>query len=442
MTLDQKSLDALRAAVSVPKGAPIPGAAETSPAAGPAASIPVASASGRPVTAGQTTAGDVTPKLAGGGAGACASPGAPVNVGQIGSFGGVAGPLTASTRTGLAIWAKHVNAKGGLACHPINLYAVDDGGDPSRAAALVGELVSKHQIQALVGVMTFGMAGLVPAVERAKLPVIGGDMIAAQWFDHPLLFPQGGGLDAMIDGAVKQSVDGGKSKHGLIYCVEVAVCADVGKQYPLSGKKLGAQLVYSSPVSVTQTDFTAQCQNAKSAGVQALGVALEGSAIARVARSCAALGYHPQFVMAGGVITSTQAEDPGMRKNTIATASSNAPWMRTDTPGQKEYAAALNRLAPGMVTDGPSMIGWTSGMLFEAAVAALGATARSAPITTPAIMAGLGEIRNETLDGLSPPITFRPGQVAAPRIHCVFLELLTTTGWTAPNGSDPVCIRP
>ncbi len=119
-------------------------------------------------------------------------------------------------------------------------------------------------------------------------------------------------------------------------------------------------MVYSSPVSLTQTDFTAQCQNAKNAGVEAFGMGVDGSAIARVARSCAALDYFPQFISGGGVISPAQSKDPGIRRNTMSVASANAPWMLTDTPGQKEYAEALAQYAPGMETDGNSMTAWAS----------------------------------------------------------------------------------
>uniref|UniRef100_UPI0018437959 ABC transporter substrate-binding protein n=1 Tax=Sporichthya sp. TaxID=65475 RepID=UPI0018437959 len=373
---------------------------------------------------------------------ACTTPGAPLNLGQIGSFSGVFGPITASGRTAMAVWVKHVNAAGGLACHPVNVYAVDDGGDPSRGAALIGELVSQHQVQALVGVISLALPRMMGAIERSKLPVVGGDMVAPSWFAHPQMFPQGGGLNAIIDGALKQAIANKKLKHGLLYCVESSICTQVAKDLPPRAKAQGAEVVYSSPVSLTQTDFTAQCQNAKNAGVDAFGMAVDGSGIARVARSCAALGYFPQFVTGGGIISAAQARDPGMRKNTVSTSSSNAPWMLTDTPGQREYAQALARYAPGLETDGPSMVAWAAAKLFEAAIERLGDGARSAPITTANIFTGLGKIKNDTLDGLSPPITFSPGQKAAPELNCVYFELLTPAGWTAPKGSTPVCTQP
>jgi branched-chain amino acid transport system substrate-binding protein len=441
VTLDQASVDQLRTAAQpgqVPGGV----TGETPPGAPP---VPGATPGpGTPAQPGKGTAAAPQPNSSGGSttpavSAACTSPGEPLQLGQVGSFSGVFGPLTGSAKTALAIWVAQVNARGGVACHPIVLHAVDDGGDPSRGSALVGELVSNYKIQAFVGMMSLSLNGEVQAIERTKLPVVGGDMVSDPWFTHPQFFPQGAGLQAIVDGAVRQAIEDGKQVHGLLYCVEVGVCTTVAKMVPDSAKSQGAQFVYSSPVSLTQTDFTAQCQNAKNAGVQAFGMAVDGSAIARVARSCAALGYHPQFVTGGGVVSSAQAKDPGIRQDTMSTASSNAPWMLTDNPGQQEYAAALARYAPGTETDGPSMIAWAAGKLFEAAIERLGPGARSAPLTTADIYTGLGKIKNETLGGLSPPLTFSPGQKAAPQLHCVYFELDSEKGWTAPHGSTPVC---
>lgn len=371
---------------------------------------------------------------------ACTGSGTPLNIGQIGSFSGVLGPVTSSARNALAVWVKHVNARGGLACHPVVLYAVDDGADPSRAAALVQQLVAEKKIQAIVALFApLSMAGIIPAITKAKLPVVGGDAIDFEWTKQPLLFPQGAGLEGAIDGSLRQTVGQGKTKLGLIYCVESSICTSAAKIIPPRAEAAGAKIVYSSAVSLTQTDFTAQCQNAKNAGVQSIGMAVDGSSIGRFARSCAALGYYPQFVSGGGVISAAQARDPGIRKNGLSVSSANAPWMLTDTPGQKEYAEALAKYSPGTETEGNSMAAWAAAKLFEAAIGNLGASARSAPITSADILTGLGKIKNETLDGLSPPITFSPGQKAAPVIKCIYFELLTEKGWTAPNGSKFVC---
>jgi branched-chain amino acid transport system substrate-binding protein len=448
VTLDQATIDQLTAAAQAGGVAGsgtvtgLPAAAGTGAGTG-TTTTPTVPTDGAKTGTGRSTAGPATSTASGSApatSGRCTAPAAPVSFGQIGSFSGVLGAIFASARTTAAIYAQYANASGGLACHPVTVYSVDDGGDPSRAAALAQDLIGTKKVSALVATFApLSMGGILPVVERNKTPMIGGDAVDPAWFSRPLLFPQGAGLDAMIEGSLRLTVSQGKTKLGLLYCVEASLCTSIAKTLPERAKAVGAEMVYQSPVSLTQTDFTAQCQNAKNAGVQSFGMGVDGSAIARVARSCAALGYFPQFASGGGVISPPQARDPGIRHNTMTTSSGTAPWFLTDTPGQQEYAGALARYSPGMEPDGNSMQAWASMKLVEAAVRNLGVAARAKPLLSGDLLDGLGKVKRETLDGLSPPFTFSPGQKAAPQLHCVYFELLTDKGWTAPNGSKPVC---
>jgi|GEM_PF-6912691 len=98
----------------------------------------------------------------------CTASGATLKLGQIGSFSGVAGPITASARTTLATWAQVVNAAGGISCHPVVVYQVDDGADQAKAAAAVQDLVQNKGVQGLVGVFdVLGFAGILSGVDRA-----------------------------------------------------------------------------------------------------------------------------------------------------------------------------------------------------------------------------------------------------------------------------------
>jgi len=457
VSLDPASITALRAAAGGGAAAPA-SAASGAGTAGTAVVAPSGAAAAPTTTGGRTAAGSVattkptsTRTPAGQARSAAAAPvaaaesgctgaGAPLKLGQIGSFSGVAGPITASARTALATWVQAVNAGGGIACHPVVLYSEDDGADPSKAAALVQELVQDKGVQALVGVFSaLSFQGILSGVEKAKIPVIGGDGFDLAWNENRYLFPVGAGILGNVRGAVRQTVASGKTKAGLLYCVESSVCTNIAKIIDPEVRAAGATLVYSSAVSLTQTDFTAQCQNAKNAGAQAIGMALDGATIGRVARSCAAINYRPQIVTNGQVLSPQNAADPDVRRNTLSSAGSVAPWMVDDTPGQREYHAALAKYAPNAAPDASSISAWAAGKLLEAAIKGLGAKARTAPITTADIFTGLGTINRETLAGLTPPITFSPGQKAAPLIECVYFELLSEKGWSAPRGSAPVC---
>ncbi len=449
VTLTQESLDSLAAAGS--GGAALPAAAD------PAVGLPTGVVDTGKVSPGatnnQAAPGATAPGATAGRANqpataksptgpACTSSLAPVALGQVGTFSGLAGAVSASGRTTAAVWAQDVNARGGLACHPVTVYARDDGGDPAKAAALVRELHAQNKIVALIdSVVVFSVAGFRTAIEDLKLPAVGGELLAPDWNESPYMFPQGAGFFDQIVGFLKQGVEMGKRKIATLYCVEVTACSE-GIAYGRSTgvKKAGGELVYDSAISLTQTDFTAQCQNAKNAGADQLVLGMDGSAMTRVARSCAAIGYQPLFSGIGGTISSAQAADPNLRAYGLAVASGVAPWTETDTPGLKAYRAALARYAPALQPDGASIQAWASGILMEKALEGVAAKARSGPLTTAMVLEGLGTVKNEDLDGLAAGVTFTPNQKNAVSSGCIFYELLTPQGWTAPRGSRKVCV--
>jgi branched-chain amino acid transport system substrate-binding protein len=447
VTLSQNSLDQLRAAMASGGGLPAAGvsAPETPTDAGPGtASVTKGSAisPGKTTTPGATDPQGQTPPAAPSAGAPCSKPLEPVTLGQVGTFSGLAGAVSASARTTAAIWAQDVNARGGLACHPVTVYSRDDGGDPARASALVRELYTQNKVVALIAnPVVFSVAGFRDAVEELKLPAIGGELLAPDWNESPYMFPQGARFFDQIVGFLKQGVEKGKKKIATLYCVEVTACSE-GIAYGRAegAKRAGAELVYDSAISLTQTDFTAQCQNAKNAGADQLVLGMDGSAMTRVARSCAALGYKPLLSGLGGTISSAQAADPNLRSFGLAVASGVAPWTETDTPGLKTYHEALARYAPSLQADGPSIQAWTSGKLLEAAIAGVASKARSGPLSSPLVLEGLGTVKKNDLGGLAAPITFTPNQKLAVSSGCVFYQLLTPQGWTAPTGSHAVCL--
>jgi branched-chain amino acid transport system substrate-binding protein len=129
-----------------------------------------------------------------------------------------------------------------------------------------------------------------------------------------------------------------------------------------------------------------------------------------------------------------------LRSFNLATATSVAPWVLNDTPGLKMYQAAMKRYAPSLAPDGASISVWTSAAMLEKVVELAGDAARTGPLTTALIVNGLGKLKNETLGGLTGPLTYKPGQAKAPSSACLFYELLTPQGWTAPRGSKQICV--
>jgi branched-chain amino acid transport system substrate-binding protein len=364
-----------------------------------------------------------------------------VALGQIGTFSGVAGQIAAGARAAMALWAKQTNARGGLACHPVQLYSADDAGDPARAASAAKQLIADHHVVAFVGnYVPFSVSGFRSQIEQAKVPAIGEAMLAPDWNASPWMFPQGASLADQVLGIAKAGVAAGHRRFGLIYCVEVPGCGFVEKtMHGGAVKAAGGELLYESPVSLTQPDFTAQCLNAKNAGVDILGLGVDGASMTRIARSCAAIGYRPLLAVGAGTFTLDNTKDPNLRAFGMIGESPVAPWTGDDTPGLRELHSAISQYEPQFVLDGAAMCGWSSGKLIEAAVENLKPAERSGPLTSALTVTGLERIHDQTLGGLTSNLTFTPGQTHADSTGCIYVERLGPDGWTAPYGSSPLC---
>lgn len=449
VTLSPESIEALRGGLGATEsprpvvergrsvdqrpGDRVKAAAPTNTAA--AASATVRTRTRSVVAAIEPTAGPARPGRIG-----CSGAGEPVTIGQIGTFSGVVGPISAGMRETLAVWAKEMNARGGLACHPVRVITGDDGGEPARAAALGQDMVAKHVVIAFVGnYALFSVGGLRSMVERLKVPAVGGDLLSAAWHESQWMFPQGASLYPQLVGLYRHGVSAGYRRIGLLYCVEVEGCRYVAKHTREAAADAGGETLYDAPVSVTQTDYTAQCLNAKNAGVDQLALGMDGGSMIRVARSCASIGYRPVFSSGGGNASPAQTRDPLLRELGLISETPVAPWFLRDTPALRAYRDAMDRYAPNVEPTGNGLLAWVSGKLLEAAVARVPDGARTGRLSVEVLVDGLSRIRGETLGGLTGPLSFGPGQREKAGGGCVFFERLGPAGWTAPRGSRPVC---
>jgi branched-chain amino acid transport system substrate-binding protein len=143
----------------------------------------------------------------------------------------------------------------------------------------------------------------------------------------------------------------------LIYCVEVASCTSADKEPKNGGaKSAGGDMVYDTPVSITQPDHTAQCLNARNAGVDLFALALDGASMTRLARSCASIGYRPLIGVSAATFSLKNAQDPDLRSFGMVSESPVAPWMAQDTPATRAFHAAMARYAPDVQPDGEAVL--------------------------------------------------------------------------------------
>ena len=427
-------------------------AAAATPAAGgtsPAAAGGTAARTHTPVAGGATASGAAG--ASSGGAAATPTPGAAtpgaanpapgatpgaataptkstITVGNVGDYSGIVGSVLKDGGPMAQVIARSINDNGGLNGHPVKVVVGDAAGDPSRALSIVRDMVeSKGVTVFMANFWVLSGNGARAYLEDKKIPVVGGDVASAVWFKSPMFFPMGSSFDTLSVGSLKTMVDLGHKKIAIAYCAEVEACHVYHDAAAARAASVGATIVYSAQVSLAQPDYTAECLQAQRSGAEALMLGVESTALSRFARSCKQQGFTPPLVTASLSMIASTAKDPNLEG--ILAPVATFPFAANDLPATREYKAALARYAPTLEEGGTTSAAWVSGALLREASKALPDQPTSADF-----LKGLWQIRNNTLGGLTGPLTFREGQ-PAPDFTCYFLQSISGGKFTAPIGT-------
>lgn len=417
-------------AAAVPSGAPAvaQGATASNAPAGPGAATPKPAAGSAPKV---QVAADAP----------CTRQLEPISIGQVGAFSGFLEPMLGGFRPGLAAWAAEVNARGGVQCHPIRLAQRDDGSDPARTTAAIRDLVDRQKVVAMLAAdVPITIGAYRAALTPAGIPTIGGDGVTPDWNADPLIFPAGVVSLTGYAGAIKAMVQAtGLKKLGLITCVEASICGLIRDAIDDMAAKAGATVVSKQSVSLTQTDYTSQCQSLKNGGAETMFLTVDSSAIQRIFKSCASIGWSPPSATTGIAISPSTAADPRVQAANVYLNSPTPPYFNLDLPTVRAFQDAMKKFAPGARIDQSAMNAYVAGKLFEAGLAKVAAQARSGAVTTKLILDGMHQIRNDTLGGYSSvPLTFKPGP--HPTGACYYVVRINEQGLADLSPGRPQCL--
>jgi len=364
--------------------------------------------------------------------------GAAIKVGFICSCSGAEAAAYALTRDAANAWAKSVNASGGINGHPVQVFIEDDALNPATSLQEAKALVQQDKVIAIVGEDTSLDSTWADYVESAGVPVVGGLSIGAPFLTNPDFFPSGTSVGMLQLGMMQMMKTRGKTHFGELYCAEAPVCAQLADLSRSTAQIVGGIQVTAEKVAVTQPNFNAECLAMKSSGVDALNVGSTAVTVQRVEANCVQLGYKPMAVAQSGVIATSWLTDPNMAGALIAM--SNANYLDSSIPGVKAFLDAMDKYYPGDRTSPqfsyPVIYPWIGGKLFEAAAKA----ANLGPSSTPAdVKKGLWSLKNETLGGLSSPLSFTEGATTFP--NCYFAAEVQGGKLASPGGTGPVCLN-
>jgi branched-chain amino acid transport system substrate-binding protein len=435
--------------------APVPAGPSTKAAAGKASAGAEAPGSAASATAGGSPSGSKAPGPAPSSAAAASAapgtpapspgagaapvkPGGPKSTILLGSFGQESGPIGALVQPTIAAakaWAADVNARGGVNGHPVTVSFADDGGDPNRALSIVRNFVEKDKVLAIFaehGPVT--VAAVMPYLEQKGVPRVGSVEGNAAVDTSPMSFQPTVGADKGTSWShilpLHEMAPNAKKIY-TIYCREVQNCKNFNDHITSGGfaKQLGMEVVGSSQSSLAQPSYTAEIVAAKSAGADAIVVIMENASVARVARDAKRQGGNLIIATQQSMDTESFYKNGGDAVEGVIGGTATAAWAYSAK--MKPYRDAMDRYAPGAEKGDFGAAAWASGKLLEAGGARLSDNPGPAEL-----LVGLHALRNETLGGILPPLTFPQGRSRVNVNHCLVVGKVVN-GKFAMKDNDP-----
>jgi branched-chain amino acid transport system substrate-binding protein len=340
---------------------------------------------------------------AGVGASGSAAAASPIVVGAIGSFTGVTGQP--SGKAGLVAWVDSVNASGGINGHKVKLILDDSGASSTADVTDAHQLIQSDHVVAILDNDSADVGWLSYAASQ-HVPVIAGLANVAP-MTSPYAFPTAISPVALAYLILKGAKQYGGSM-GFAYCAETPDCAGLNPLFTAFSPSVGEKVPVTLKLSSTLPDYTSACQAWASAGVTSVFLAMDGPVVQKIVDTC-----HQQGLKAHNVFLAANAApywktDPAVTNGSLGV--DEVPLdTNTSVPGVAKYRAALRKYDPsiiGTVNDNSyGLDSWATGAMFQIAAAKV-----KGSLSTSSIYRALGTIKNETLGGITGPLTYAPGQ--------------------------------
>jgi branched-chain amino acid transport system substrate-binding protein len=368
-----------------------------------------------------------------------AAPGETIKIGYICSCTGPLASSVAVNKRAYQAWVDATNDAGGINGHKIQLFTEDDASNPAKSITQIHTLIDSDHVIAIAAVDN-SPGAWAPYIKQKGVPVVGTDGAQFQYFSDPLFYYPGQTDDSLPASVVLGAKKVGGKKLAIIYCSESPACQQLVQPEKDASAKYGVPLAYSTGVSASAPNYTAQCLAAQQSGADVLFIADAVSVVESVAKDCNAQGYKPWVLASDGAVGSAFNKSPGLSDHFLS-FQPQVPFFVNNTPATQAMIAAFNKYEPGLINDpnynGEVVEAWTSGVALAEALKKGGLTPTTTP-TSQMIMAGLNSFNGETLGGLAPPLTWKAG---TPHLVDCWFWMGTSKGqFTLPFGSQPDCV--
>lgn len=197
-----------------------------------------------------------------------------------------------------------INNAGGINGHKVELISCNDGNDPNTASECARQAVDEG-VTAVIGGFTTNGTAIVPILEKAGIPWIGGPGLAAEELTSKVSFPLISGAPAFAAIGARTVADGCESTAMVLYDVPTALKAVdlINLGIASEGGDEGIHI----KVPTTTTNFSAVAKSAGEADCAIIG--LPNDQTAALAAAGAAQGEDTRYYCVQGALNGKVLED-------------------------------------------------------------------------------------------------------------------------------------
>ena len=228
---------------------------------------------------------------------------AQIKVGVYGPFTGGSAGMGVSMRNGAKLAIDELNKAGGLLGQQITMVARDDEARNEKGAQIMQELLEKEAVIAVLGPINTGVADASSRyAEEKKVPLIinasAGAKVNELFAQYPdnYVFRIAAGDLLQAELIVKEAVDTRKYKKVALLCDDTNYGQNGRTKMQKALEKRGIKAVYVGKFKIKDTDMTAQLQEAKAAGAEALLLYGIGPELAAVANSMSRIDWKADII--------------------------------------------------------------------------------------------------------------------------------------------------
>ncbi|MBS1677624.1 MAG: ABC transporter substrate-binding protein [Actinobacteria bacterium] len=320
-------------------------------------------------------------------------------------------------------WANSVNAKGGLANHPVKVEVHDSRGNPSTAASLAQEAVKNQAVSAVILVDAAADAAAAKPLSAAGLPVIGGNGFNPEvWGATPEnkiapippmenVFGVSTGFPANAAGFIEAPKNAGYKSIAAVDFSTDPASKQATELVQHLAPEAGLEFKVGITIDPTAPDYTAQCLELVQENVEYTILTMPDATAKRFVGDCKTQGYSGAIGAGAGLVTPTFYES--LEGTKLMGGLTAFPWFAEAAP-VKRYRSLMeeDEVPEEEWARGDSTATWTTLELFHKALED-NAKKLSGAVTREDVLAAYHTIKNETLGGLLPePVTYTKGQPA------------------------------